>query len=254
MKICPTCKRNYTDDLSFCLEDGVRLTAADASPQTPDQEKTAILPGGIRPTAEPSNAPRATVESSTPGYSYPTPQLPEKRGGKLWMIIVGGVAIVFVGLLAVAGLFIWKANNTPSADSSRAAASGPNRNSGDAPATSDNRNSQTQTAENDLEWLNGEWTGDGYQTDTKTRWAARLTVQDEAYSIDYPDIPCKGTWKLIEKNSRSASFNEVITQGVDQCTNSHVTVEKVSASEISCRYTHVKSRAVIATAVLRKKD
>jgi hypothetical protein len=79
-------------------------------------------------------------------------------------------------------------------------------------------------------------------------------VRDETYSIDYPDIPCKGTWKLIEKNSRSASFNEVITQGRDQCTNSYVTVEKVSASEISCRYTNMKSRAVIATAVLTKKD
>jgi hypothetical protein len=102
--------------------------------------------------------------------------------------------------------------------------------------------------------LNGVWTGDGFQTDTKTQWAARLTVRDDTYSIDYPDIPCKGTWKLIEKNSRSASFNEVITQGLNQCANSYVTVERLSASEISCRYTHVKSRAVIATAVLTKKD
>jgi hypothetical protein len=254
MKICPNCKRNYTDDLSFCLEDGARLAAAYASQQTPDQEKTAILPGGTRPTAEPLNAPRATVEGSTPAYSYAAPQFPEKRGGKLWMIIGGGVAIVFIGLIALAGLFIWKASNASSADSSQAASNSSNRNSGDAPANN-NRNSQTQTAETpDLEWLNGVWTGDGYQTDTKTRWAARLTVQDETYSIDYPDIPCKGTWKLIEKNSRSASFNEVITQGIDQCINSHITVEKVSASEISCRYTHLKSRAVIATAVLTKKE
>jgi hypothetical protein len=152
-------------------------------------------------------------------------------------------------------LFIWKASNPSSTDSSQASANGPNQNSGDAPANNDNRASQTQTAEAaELEWLNGVWTGDGYQTDTKTRWAARLSVQGETYSIDYPDIPCKGTWKLIEKNSRSASFNEVITQGIDQCTNSHVTVEKVSASEISCRYTHLKSRAVIATAVLTKQE
>lgn len=255
MKICPNCKRNYTDDLSFCLEDGARLAAAYASQQTPDQEKTAILPGGVRPTAEPLNAPRATLAGSIPAYSYPAPQFPEKRGGKLWMIIGGGVAIVFVGFLAVAGLFIWKAGNTSTADSSQAAANGPNRSPGDAPANNEARNSKTQTAETaDLEWLNGVWTGDGYQTDTKTRWAARLMVRDDTYSIDYPDIPCKGTWKLIEKNSRSASFNEVITQGVDRCINSHVTVEKVSASELSCRYTHVKSRAVIATAVLTKKE
>ena len=255
MKICPNCKRNYTDDLSFCLEDGGRLAPAYTSQQTPDQEKTVILPGGIRPTAEPLNAPRATVEGSTPTYSYPVPQLPEKRGGKLWMIIAGGVAIVFVGLIGLAGLFIWKASNTSSADSSQTSANSSNQNPGDVTANNETRNSKTQTAETaELEWLNGVWTGDGYQTDTKTRWAARLTVRDETYSIDYPDIPCKGTWKLIEQNSRSASFNEVITQGVDQCTNSHVTVEKVSASEISCRYTNLRSRAVIATAVLTKQE
>ena len=252
MKICPTCKRNYTDDLSFCLDDGARLMS---SQQGPDQEKTAVLPGGLGQTETLLNVPRATVGGSTPAYTFPAPQSPEKRGGKLWMIIGGGVAIVFVGLIAVAGLFVWKASNASNADSSQAASNEPNRNSGDAPANKSNPNSQTKTAETpDLEWLNGVWTGDGFQTDTKTRWAARLTVRDDTYSIDYPDIPCKGTWKLIEKNSRSASFNEVITQGLNQCANSYVTVERLSASEISCRYTHVKSRAVIATAVLTKKE
>lgn len=246
MKTCPTCKRSYADDISFCLEDGARL----ATPyQGPDQEKTAVLPGGVRPTAEPLNAPRATVAGSTPAYTYPAPQLPEKRGGKLWLIIGGGVAIVFVVVIALAGVLVWKASNNSNADS--VASNSSNQNSGDAtaPATEP---SQSQTAE--TEWLNGVWTGDGYQTDTKTRWAVRFTAQDETYLIDYPDIPCKGTWTLIEKNSRSASFNEVITRGLDQCSNSHVMVERLSASEISCRYMHLKSRALIATAVLTKKE
>lgn len=255
MKICPNCKRNYADDLSFCLEDGGRLAPAYASQQTPDQEKTAILPGGIRPTQEAVPVRQTAIKGSTPVYSYPSPQLTEKRGGKLWIIVGGGIAIVVVFLIALAALLVWKASNNSNAESSPAASNSPNRNPEDARANNDNRNGQSQTAETpNLEWLNGVWTGDGYQTDTKTRWAVRLTVRDETYSIDYPDIPCKGTWKLIEENSQSASFNEVITQGLDQCTNSHVVVEKLSASEISCRYTHAKSRAVIATAVLTKKD
>jgi hypothetical protein len=257
MKICPTCKRNYTDDLSFCLEDGVRLTPAYAPQQTPDQEKTVILPGGVRPTHEPVPARHTAIDGSTPAYSYPSPQLTEKRGGKLWIIVGGGIAIVVVFLIASAGLLVWKASNNSTAESSQAASNSPNRNPGDAPVNNDNRNGQSQMAEaENLEWLNGVWTGDGYQTNTKTktRWAVRLTVRDETYSIDYPDIPCQGSWKLIEKNSRSASFNEVITQGLDQCTNSHVVVEKLSASEISCRYADLKSRAVIATAVLTKKE
>src|SRR6185369_8902480 len=159
MKICPTCKRNYTDDLSFCLDDGARLIGSQPGP---NQEKTAVLPGGLGQTETLLNVPRATAGGSTPAYSYPAPQSPEKRGGKLWMIIGGGVAIVFVGLIAVAGLFVWKASNTSKADSSQAASNDPNRNSWDAPANkSSNPNSQTKTAETpDLEWLNGVWTGD----------------------------------------------------------------------------------------------
>ena len=143
MKICPTCKRNYTDDLSFCLDDGARLTS---SQQGSDQEKTAVLPGGSGQTETLLIVPRATVGGSTPAYSYPAPQFPTKRGGKLWMIIGGGVAIVLVGLIALAGLFVWKASNTSNADSSQAASNDPNRNSWDAPANKDNRNSQTKTA------------------------------------------------------------------------------------------------------------
>jgi hypothetical protein len=254
MKICPTCQRNYTDDLSFCLEDGVPLAPVYGS-QEPDQAKTAILPGGIRPTAEQLNSPPATVRSSTPGYAYPAAQSAEKRGGKLWLIIGAAVAIVFVGLIAVAAVVVWKAGSNSNADSSPAASEDSNRNSADASANKDNGISQPKAAETpDLEWLEGVWTGEGYQTNTKTQWAVRLTVQDDSYSIDYPDVPCKGTWKLIEKNSRSASFNEVITRGMDRCVNGTVIVEKVSGSEISCSFRQLKSRLVIATAVLTKNE
>jgi hypothetical protein len=102
--------------------------------------------------------------------------------------------------------------------------------------------------------LDGVWSGEAYQSDTKTRWAVRLTVRDDTYSIDYPDIPCQGKWDLIDKNSSEASFTEVISRGTDRCgNNSHVMVEKVSATEISCRFTRAGSRAVIATVVLSKK-
>jgi len=258
MKICPKCQRNYTDDLSFCLEDGAQL-ATYAPQQKPSQEKTLILPGGIRSTEAPVSVRQTAIDGSTPAYSYPSPQLPEKRGGKLWVFAGSGVALVLVVFIALAGWFVWTARNKSTADSSQPASKSPNENPRDsntpaAPPNVDSK-SESQTAENNLEWLNGVWSGDAYQTDTKTRWAVRLTVRDDTYSIVYPDIPCKGTWKLIEKNSRSASFTEVITQGLDQCeNNSRVMVEKLSASEITCRYAHPGSRAVIATVVLTKKD
>lgn len=167
------------------------------------------------------------------------------------MIVGAGVVIVFGGFVAL-GFFVWKASSNSNAGTSQVASNNP----GDPTAPANEPNSQSQTADTpDPEWLNGVWAGDAYQTDTKTRWAVRLTVRDDAYSIDYPDIPCRGAWKLIEKNSRSASFTEVITQGLDQCeNNSHVMIEKLSASELSCRYAHPGSRAVIATVVLTKKE
>lgn len=255
MKTCPICKRNYTDDLSFCLEDGGRLAALH---QGPDQEKTAILPGGIRPTVEPGSVRQTAIDGSTPAYSYQ--QAPQKRGSKIWLIAVAGIAMVLVLFIAIAGWFVWNATKRPETNSSQAAANSPNRNSGDTKSpnteTNANRGGQSETAETTkLEWLNGVWSGEAFQTDTKTRWAVRLTVQDENYSIVYPDIPCKGTWKLIEKNSRSASFTEAITQGLDLCeNNSHVMVEKLSASEITVRYAHPGSRTVIATVVLKEKE
>jgi hypothetical protein len=58
----------------------------------------------------------------------------------------------------------------------------------------------------------------------------------------------------LDQNSRGASFTEVITQGTNRCgNNSHVMIEKVSDSEISCKYSHAHSRVVIATVVLSKK-
>ena len=254
MKICPSCKRSYADDLSFCLEDGAQLVVAYAPHQVSNQEKTAVLPSGIRPTDEPLVAPRATVEASTLAYSYQQPQSPKKRGS-IWLLVGGGIAFLIVAFIALAGLFLWKATNKTDADSSQAASNSPKQNPTASPLKADS-SSESQAAESpNLQWLDGVWAGDAYQTDTKTRWAIRLTVRDDTYSIVYPDIPCRGTWKLIEKNSRSASFTEVITQGLDQCeNNTHVLIEKLSASEVTCRYSHAGSRAVIATVVLKRKE
>lgn len=260
MKTCPICKRSYAEDLAFCLEDGTQLTPAYLSHQAPDSEKTAILPGGLRPTAEPVPPRQTANEGPAPAYSYPSPQFREKRGGKIWVIVGGGIVILIVFFVAVAGWFIWKAGNKSDSESTRAASNSPNQNPGDTNSppteTKADSDSQSPTPETPTrEWLNGVWAGDAYQTDTKTRWAVRLTVRDDNYSVDYPDIPCKGTWKLIEKNSQSASFTEVITEGLGQCSNnSHVMVEKLNASEITCRYANEGSRAVIATVVLTRKE
>jgi hypothetical protein len=256
MKICHTCSRTYEDDtLAFCLEDGARLSAAYdlhatlMAPATRDTDppRTAILPAELTP----ANQAPPTLRSPIPAPAHlaypreaPQSQLTDKRGGKLWVILGGMLALVVVGLMIVLGYLAWKANNKSIPEPSRLGST--------VPANRDIESKPTDNAS--LQWLDGVWEGEGYQSDTKTTWAVRLTAQDGTYAIEYPDIPCRGRWTLIDNNSAGASFTEVITEGIDSCgNNSHVMIEKVNDSEISCKYTHARSRVVIATVVLSKK-
>jgi len=260
MKSCPICKRIYEDDtLVFCLEDGTRLSAGNIPRSTSardlDPDRTAILPAGLGATQQSPLPPRPTIPSPPPtAYTQGGSRIQplDKRSGTAWIILSGIFALVVIGLIIVAGIFVWNGNKRRVPEFSRA---GPARTPNNAsPVTNPTIESRpADIASGD--WLNGVWEGEGYQTDTKTTWAVRLTVRDHSYSIDYPDIPCQGRWDLIDKNSRAATFTEVITKGADRCgNNSHVMIEKTSAFEISCRYTHPRSRVVIASVVLSKKE
>lgn len=281
MKKCSTCSRTYEDDtLVFCLDDGSRLSAAYdphatvRGPVVPrsDSPKTEILPPGLTPPTQASAPLRSTVTAVAP-VAYPqAPQknaLNEKRGGTLWIILGGIVALLVVGLVSVLGYLAWKANNKSVAEPS-VSSSNPPINSNLPEQSGSNSNAPTnrnlpananRAIESklfddsvSLSWLDGVWTGEGFQSDTKTTWAVILTVHDGKYAIEYPNIPCQGRWTLNNKNSRGASFTELITQGANRCSNNgHIVIEKVNDSEISCKYSRAGSRVVIATAVLSKK-
>jgi hypothetical protein len=269
MKNCPTCNRTYDDEtLTFCLEDGVRLsspydpraTLPGPATRATDPPRTEILP----PHLAPGNQGPATLLSSNPAFvplAYPqgTPQqLTQKHSAKHWIILSGVLGLVLVGLVIVLGYMVWKANSKSNPEP--ASLSSPARPDNDVPSNankSTDANKSTESkrpADTSSQWLDGRWEGEGYQSDTKTTWAVRLNVQDGTYAIEYPNIPCRGRWTLIDMNSRAASFTEVITQGTDLCdNNNHVMIEKMNDSEISCKYTRASSRVVIATAVLSKK-
>lgn len=248
MKNCPTCKRTYEDNtLVFCLDDGTRLSA----PYDPhatllgnrardtEPPRTAILPSELTPARL---AYRQEALRS---------QLTERRGSKLWIILSGLLALIVVGLMIVLGFLAWQANNKSTPEPSRGNSDA--QTNSNVPANA-NRNIESKPTDNvSSQWLDGVWEGEGYQSDTKTTWAVRLTVLDGTYTIEYPNIPCRGRWSLLSQNSGGASFTEVITQGAGCANNSHVMLEKVNDSEISCRYTYAHSRVVIATAVLSKK-
>ena len=110
MKECPNCKKHFTDDLFFCLYDGVPLTehgegevdryaptvaAIDLgqSAGTP-ADRTEVLPnlGNSDPT------------QSVPAIEQPTPpyiEQPAPRSSSKWpYVIIGFLALAFVGLAA----------------------------------------------------------------------------------------------------------------------------------------------------------
>jgi hypothetical protein len=118
-----------------------------------------------------------------------------------------------------------------------------------------NPSSESNPPDDILNWLEGEWAGEGYQTDTRTTWTVRLVVRDGSFAIEYPNIPCGGSWTLTNKHSRGASFTEYITHGTDRCVqNERVIIEKVSDSEISCKFIYAGTREVVATAMLTKRS
>lgn len=278
MKTCPLCHRTYDDDtFAFCLDDGSTLTdvrtphaTKPANTRDTDPPKTEILPPELIPGG--SQQRRAT-EPAFGAFTNRTPDTPHnhQRGNKHWVALSAILVLTAIGLgvaLTYVGL---KSRNKPTTDPSTVSTSAPVVTNTPTPTETPTPTptpspmaipfpttgaTVTETKLPDEvsgDWIAGVWEGRGYQTDTKTNWAVRLTAKDGKYLVEYPSIPCRATWTLIQKTDSDASFAERITQNPNLCVNGEVFVRKLSDSRISCRYTYVHSKAVIATAELTKK-
>ena len=127
MKICPTCKRTYTDDvLSYCLDDGTPLQAAGPTPPGSFDPQATVSFQPARDTTPPSqqSMPAPTVYSTQspvaqPQYQpqqwSPMPQQgaqPRKRSAMPW-VIAGLVVflILIVGAGGIIGLLYYIGSN-----------------------------------------------------------------------------------------------------------------------------------------------
>lgn len=93
MKICPTCRKTYTDDgLNFCLDDGSVLTlAADKLPETVMMNQ----PRFTSPSSAAGNQPGVQPSfGNQPNYS-----MQPKKSSKTWIWVLGilGVLVLFCG-------------------------------------------------------------------------------------------------------------------------------------------------------------
>jgi len=111
-----------------------------------------------------------------------------------------------------------------------------------------------QSKNKNTAWLNGTWEGTGYQMDNNETWTMRLTVKGSRYRIEYPSLNCEGTWRPIAISSWTARFREMITRGVDICTDKgKVVIERLGRRQIAYRYVNQGATAVTASAILNRK-
>jgi len=114
-----------------------------------------------------------------------------------------------------------------------------------------------------LGWLEGLWTGQGYQSikradkpgsdDYESNWAIALTVEQGAFKIDYPSLGCGGHWERKSGNSREIVFTEIITYGRERCIDrGKITLGLVSRSALSFAYEATVGGAVAATGTLTR--
>jgi len=103
MKICPVCRKTYSDDnLNFCLEDGTLLTQSESQsmPET-------VLMNQPRPTDpnRPQGLQQGVPATWNPPQQFPVPQ---KKSSKTWLWVVGILGLVvllcgggFAGLVVI---------------------------------------------------------------------------------------------------------------------------------------------------------
>lgn len=114
MKRCPTCKREFEDSITYCLDDGSPLV----SQSPPDSDETLVTPsprGRDIPTTQYGQlGGKATVSGAIadlpalPSYAA----TPAKR--RVWPWVVAGIAILFVlGIVIAAVIAIPKIVNRP---------------------------------------------------------------------------------------------------------------------------------------------
>ncbi len=91
----------------------------------------------------------------------------------------------------------------------------------------------SQTAPN---WLNGDWSGKGFQPLDKQTWEVEFSHNSEKnrLNITYPSLKCSGLWELEFSDEQTAIFKEVITTGKTNCiSGSKVIVKRIDESNIS---------------------
>lgn len=198
MKICPTCRRTYTDDgLNFCLDDGSVLTV---TAPNPSHEETLVM-NQPRPTGQ-QVQPAPTqpgIQGSWNAPAQPQYSVQPKKSSKTWLWVLGIFAALvllcgggFVGLLALMYSQADVASNTGTNGTTNTKRSSPapaNKTSASpGPSPFDTASASTvdlsQWVQQSNAWGNTEIVGDELIMSSKQRGYYYVMVATEDYKTD----------------------------------------------------------------------
>ena len=204
MKICPTCRKNYSDDsLNFCLEDGSVLVVAGGVPEETlvmnQPRPTDPSPGGVRPTASQQTWPGA----ATPPAQY---SMQPKRSSKGWLWAVGILGLVLllcggggIGLILLG--YVSDSNSSRKTDPIEKPTPAP------APSTPPFDSSAVDTIDlsqwvKDFSvWGTTEYVGDEFMMSSKQKGYYYVLVAPEDYKTD------NSTTRVTVRNVNDANSN-----------------------------------------------
>lgn len=192
MKRCPSCQRTYEDDTqTFCMNDGTPLVS-DGAPPSLDKTMMAGSMSAPPPIPPPNQLGAPQGDWSTPSWS-PTPTWSQpgtgpgapsapKKSKLPW--ILGGLAVVLIGLVVVGGaaaFFLLRKPSDESSNSKRGLGFNINKNETTTTTTTNSSNtssSNTSTSESSHGNMNMGGSGSDVPTDKET-------VTKQLYDFEY---------------------------------------------------------------------
>lgn len=118
-----------------------------------------------------------------------------------------------------------------------------------------NEDSLLSAAPHPASWLNGTWSGTGFQLSNGSTWTIRFTARYAANSfiIEYPSLSCGGNWILLSSDAHIAKFTETITRGLESCLNGGlIIITRIDNDHISYSYFSLPGKALEAFSTLRR--
>jgi len=92
--------------------------------------------------------------------------------------------------------------------------------------------------------LDGVWEGKGRQSSTSSQWTIKFTAKNGIYRIEYPSIPCSGSWTFLSETSGSVTFFEKIEINRNRCVDEG-TVELFLIESNKLKYTYYRLNGLI---------